>query len=938
MRLPFVTAAPLRQTLRQGLITWLAYTLSGLAAMTLAAPGSPVSQLYLAAGVGLGLVMGWGPVMLIAVGLGGVTVIVLAHAILHTPIGLGVVLAQALICGLGAALQAWLACRLTLGRHWPRDLELDRPFQIGCFLLRAGPIASLTNALISVPSMVALGLLPANAALKSAIGWWAGDTLGVMIGMPIVLTLVARPTLLWQARQKVVGIPLAIATVLLSLSIHYVQNWEFERETAVFERDVASTTKEVTLKLTSYLHALEALNGVYLSSDQVNRQEFAHASRYWLNTLQGIQALGWEERVPKAQIPAFEAQQRAEGMHHYRVFDRVQGTNEHREPKGPEVVAMRFVEPSATNERAMGLNILSLDVTRQAYEQALATQRATATRGFKLAQEIGNQLGVVVYHPVFQPTSSREDQPTQSPRVAKGTLFATLRMDDALRAMLQSMPSYLRACIVEGSGPQAVPLGGGPDCENGAWHTQPTLHRQIVPMTFAGAQWNLVVWASEPVPIIGRGTGSWMLAVGGAAFAAALGAMLLVISGHTRKTEAAAQQAQDQRLAAEAANRAKSEFLSRMSHELRTPLNAVLGFAQVMELDSHAPLPAPQQQRLRQIQQAGWHLLDMIDDVLDISRIETGSLRLSTEPVAIGQAIDQICKQLKDQAANLGIELIWPHDIPADWGVQADPGRLRQILQTLLDNGVAYNQRQGSVSVSVSRQQAANGSASMVITVKDTGMGMSADQVSQLFQPFNRLGREKQVPDGAGVGLAISRHLATLMGGELEADSREGLGATFTLTLPATVIDVTEPSQARQDHGPLSTPPESPRHVLYVEDNLVNSEVVRAALEDRPWIHLTVAPTIEQGLSALHNRLQGPRPDLILLDVHLPDASGQEFLRLVKANPETSDIPVVMISADAMPEQIEAALSAGAACYLTKPVQLAALLTQVDELLAQAAA
>ncbi|MDE2594395.1 MAG: CHASE domain-containing protein [Burkholderiales bacterium] len=938
MRLPSVTAAPLRQTLRQGLITWLAYTLSGLVAMTLAAPGSPVSQLYLAAGVGLGLVMGWGPAMLVAVGLGGATVIVLAHTIMHSPIGVGVILAQALICGSGAALQVWVACRLALGRHWPHDLMLDRPMQIGSFLLRAGPIASVTNALISVPSMVALGILPADAAFKSAIGWWAGDTLGVMIGMPIMLTLVARPQLLWQARQKVVGIPLAIATVLLSLSIHHVQNWELERETAVFERDVASTTKEVTLRLTGYLHALEALNGVYVASDDVNRREFAQAAHYWLNTLQGLQALGWEERVSAAQLPAFEAQQRAEGVHQYQVFDRVPGSSEHRKPSGPEVVAMRFVEPSATNERAMGLNILSTDVTRQAYEQAVATGHATATRGFKLAQEIGHQLGVVVYHPVFLPIRPHGAQATPTPPEVKGTLFATLRMDDTMRAMLQNMPSYLSACIVEGTGAQAVTLGGSPDCQSSAWLTQTTLHRRLVPLAFAGAQWNLVVWSTQPVPIVGRGTGSWLLAVGGSAFAAALGAMLLVISGHTRKTEAAAQEAQDQRQTAEAANRAKSEFLSRMSHELRTPLNAVLGFAQVMELDSHAPLPAPQQQRLRQIQQAGWHLLDMIDDVLDISRIETGSLRLATEPVAVGHAIDQICTQVKDQAANLGIELIWPHDVPSDWGVQADPGRLRQILHTLLDNGVAYNQRQGSVSVSVSRQQAADGSARMVITVKDTGMGMSADQVSQLFQPFNRLGREKQVPDGAGVGLAISRHLATLMGGELEAASREGLGATFTLTLPATVIEIPKTTPARPDPGPLSVPPESPRHVLYVEDNLVNSEVVRAALEDRPWIHLTVAPTIEQGLSVLHNRLQGPRPNLILLDVHLPDASGQEFLRLVKANPDTSNIPVIMISADAMPEQIEAALSAGAACYLTKPVQLAALLTQVDELLKQAEA
>ncbi|MGE5450578.1 MAG: CHASE domain-containing protein [Acidobacteriota bacterium] len=912
-----MTSAPLRQ----GLITWLAYTVSGLLALTLASPGSHVSQLYLAAGVGLGLALGWGPAILPAVGLGAASVIVLSHAFTHSGFGVGTITIQALVCGIGASLQVWLACRLTQGRDWPRDLELDRPWQIGCFFLRAGLIASATNALISVPTMVALGILPRGALVQSAINWWAGDALGVIIGAPIVLTLVARPEALWRARRRVVGVPLAIVTILLALLIQYLQKWDAEREASLFDRDVASTTKEVELKLNGYLNALEALHGVYLASDDVTRQEFEKASHYWLTSLQGLQALGWEERVSKADLPAFEARQRADGVPQYRVFDRVGETDARRPATGREVVALRFVEPRAINERAIGLNILSMDVARRAYEQALASDQATATRGFRLTQEVGQQQGVVVYRPV-----------SLGPKGAAGTLFATLRMDDTLGAMLQNMPGYLNACLQEGAPDHPVTLGGGPACRTVAPGAQ-ARHRRVIPLSFAGNQWSLVVWAAKPVPIVGLGTGTWILTAGGVTLAAALGTMLLVISGHARKAEAAAQEALAQRLAAEAANRAKSEFLSRMSHELRTPLNAVLGFAQVMELDSHTPLPPAQHQRLRQIQQAGWHLLDMIDDVLDISRIETGSLRLSTEPVAIGAAIDQVCQQVKDQAANVGIALIWPHDVPPDWGVEADPGRLRQILHTLVDNGVTYNQRQGSVSVSVSRQQAADDSARMVITVKDTGMGMSADQVSQLFQPFNRLGREKQIPDGAGVGLAIGRHLATLMGGELEADSREGLGATFTLTLPAAVIP--KASQATQDPGPQSVPPESPRHVLYVEDNLANSEVVRAALEDRPWIHLSVAPTIEQGLSVLHNRLQGPRPDLILLDVHLPDASGLEFLRLVKANPDTSDIAVVMISADAMPEQIEAALAAGAACYLTKPVQLPALLTQVDELLNQ---
>ena len=907
----------------RGLITWLAYTVTGVLALVTAQPGSPVAQLYLAAGVGLGLVMGWGPRMLWAVALGGACVTAIDHTLLQSPVGWAGFAAQALVSGLGAGLQVWVACRLTAGKTWPIELHLDQPGQIARFLLLAGPVACLINPVLSVSSMLALGIIEPKAALTSGFSWWAADTMGVLMCTPIVLTLVGQPLELWRSRQRIVGAPLLITTLLLGVAIHQVQRWGQEREAFLLDRDVSAITDEANLKLNGYIHALQALNGVYRASEDVTEDEFRQAAQYWLDQLDGIQALGWEERVPKAQLKAFENRQRQNGDSSYQVFDRVPNSTDRKPAQGPEVVAVRFIEPSHGNESARGLNILSLDVTKQAYERAIVAKQPTATAGFVIAQEKQNQLGVVVYQPVLDAS--------QKPR---GTLFLTMRMDDALQALLKGLPSYLNACLIERAPAGDKVLSGTEQCRT-AFEQVPIRHQRTVELIFAGNPWQLLVWAPQGVPMAGYSTASWVLTVAGVGFAAALGAMLLVISGHTRKVEAAVVQADDQRKDAEAANLAKSEFMSRMSHELRTPLNAVLGFAQVMEMDTGAPLPPAQQQRLKQIQQAGWHLLDMIDDVLDISRIETGTLRLSTESVSIGSAIEQVCAQAKHQADNLGIHLSWPQDVPPSWGVQADPGRLRQILNTLLDNGIAYNQRQGSITVSVSRQQAADGTSSMVLIVKDTGMGMSEDQMAQLFQPFNRLGREKDVPDGAGVGLAISRHLANLMGGQLEASSHEGRGATFTLTLPATHIASSAHHDVAADTGPASVPPESPRHVLYVEDNLANSEVVRAALSDRHWIQLSIAPTTEQGLTILHNRLQGPRPDLILLDVHLPDASGQEFLRLVKANPETNHIPVIMISADAMPEQIESALAAGATSYLTKPVQLPHLLSQVDSLLNQ---
>ena len=921
-----------RADLTRGLITWLAYTVSGLASLPIASPGSHVSQLFLAAGVGLALVIGWGPAMLIAVGLGSATVVACALLWFQPELPLHLLALQSATGMVGASLQAWVGWKLIGGkRNQPTVLELGQVSKVLQFLILSGPVACVTHAVISVQGMHWQGQLPAGPVLELTVRWWAGDTMGVLLATPIVLAWVGQPESLWRARRWVLGIPMVVATVVLGLAIRHVHQWDLERENALFERDVAALSNEVNLRLNSYLDALESLHGVYLASDEVNRHEFAAATDYWIQHLGGIQAIGWAQHVRRQDLASFEAKARREHHPDFRVFDFDERTGQTRPPAGDSWMVIRHVQPERSNQHALGLNILSRGAAQKTLERSLTLDDAVATPGFLLYMpgSTTQQMAVAVHRPVYSPPHSRgvsiEGSNTQ------GVVFVALRMDDALSTMLGSLPPYLGACLLERNDSDLRAIGGNQGCHQGHWGQQ-AAYRKAIPLQFAGANWQLVVWAHQQVPLVGRGTTSWWLTAGGVIAMAALCTLLLVISDHTRKLEAAMQEAEAQRQAAEAANEAKSEFLSRMSHELRTPLNAVLGFAQVMDIDKQAPLPPAQHQRLHQIQQAGWHLLDMIDDVLDISRIETGTLRLNTQPVAIGAAVTQVCDEIRAQAANVGVELNWPGDTPANWGVQADPTRLRQILHALIDNGITYNQRPGSVTVSVSFEpETRHGSSWVRIAVTDTGMGLSSEQLGLLFQPFNRLGREKLIPDGTGVSLTISRHLAKLMGGQLDAHSTEGKGSTFTLSLPGVVL----PSTAALESLPQPVPhaPVGTRHMLYVEDNLANSEVVRAALEAHPWIRLTIAPTIEQGLAVLHNRLQGPRPDLILLDVHLPDASGLEFLRLVKANPETSSIPVIMVSADAMPEQIETALAAGAACYLTKPVQINSLLQQVSQLL-----
>jgi signal transduction histidine kinase/CheY-like chemotaxis protein/sensor domain CHASE-containing protein len=916
----------------RGALTYAIYTAAGLLSLLVSTQGEGVSQLYIAAGFGLALVLAWGHPMAIAVGLGSATVSLvgdlwLRQVHLAWPQGLLV-----LVSGLGGGLQAWLAAKWIQGPDAQRALPLDSARQVARFLFIAGPAACLINATLSGWSMVALGVLAPSQWLPFVGGWWAGDTLGVLMGTPMLLTLVGRPNRLWRQRRIIVGVPLMVATVLLGVGIHMVQSWEEQRESAEFTQQAQATANAVKLRLNGYLAAIEAVRSVYDASDSVERDEFRRATTPWLTQLQGIQGVGWEERLPTVRLQEFEAAQRAEGLPDYRVFDWPNRSA----PAGHEVVAMRFVEPLIGNERALGLNILSRDVARQAYQRAVRENVAVATPGFKLTQETGQQLGVVVYRAVYRtPPQSAQEQDSAN----TGAIFMALRMDDALAAVLKGMPLYMRACLVDVTGTKPLVLSGGQPCQS---HTAANARLNLtIDLPFGGRQWALRLWTAEAVPISGGQGASWVFAIGGVAFAAALGALLLVITGTTERMAAAIDEARQQRAAAESANRAKSDFLSRMSHELRTPLNAMLGFAQVLGIDTLNPLNKVQQSRVDQIQQAGWHLLDMIDDVLDLSRIDSDSPNLHAERLALPEVLEAARHMVQSQAQHQQIALDLEVNIPPGWGVQADDTRLRQVLTSLMSNGVKYNKPGGRVHVQAAMLHPAGKPPVMQIVVADTGIGMSNLQLSQLFQPFNRLGRERLSPDGTGIGLVISRHLVQLMGGTLEVSSEEGQGSVFTVTLPAVALDMALPPTTVR---PAATPSESAlatkpivRHVLYVEDNAANTAVIEAALSSRPQIKLSLAATIEEGLAHVHDLVQGLVPELILLDVHLPDASGLDFLKLVKANPTTTRIPVIMISADATPEQIDACLKAGAACYLTKPLQISALLQQIDELLVRPA-
>jgi PAS domain S-box-containing protein len=1053
------SAAPFRQSPHWMLAlagTAIAYALVGWAALWLAIPPGYAAPLYPSAGIALACVLTFGWRMLPGVALGAFTVNALLAVERGSPDLASVVLLPVVIA-LGATLQAAVGAALV--RRFTRPpLTLSEPRDIAVFYGLGAAVACLISASVGTAALHFIAKQPAEMLWFTWWVWASGDTLGVLIAGPVLLTLIGRPRSEWVSRRLTVGLSLGVTTALIALGIKQVGHWEEARVLAGFERDAVHASSNLVAQLDLPLHALEALRGAYLASDEVTSDEMRRATAAWLAPGSHLQAMGWTELVGRADAPGYEARIRAlDDRPQFRVFDR---TDTGFTPQPNDLLAViRYIEPMAGNARALGVNARSIPEAQLAIDTAVRTNTPTATAGFRATQETADQTVVVIYQALYKGSPATVAERTGN---ARGVVFVTLRMGDALDSFRSALPQYLGVCIVD-TDPLAKRrrLAGPPECES---KNADLLH--VRPLPFAGRQWDLRVSAARSEVPDARERNALLFSLVGLMATAMLGALLLTVTGRTRRIEAAVKdrtaalqreisererteadlreseerfrnilnnvpigvvytdlhgnvkqvnprfcaltgyrseelmgmnvaelthpddrgqdfelseqlvrgeipiyrrqgryltrdnrmvwvqsivtmlpdvqglphrivgvveditehlrlaEAERAREIAEAANLAKSEFLSRMSHELRTPLNAMLGFAQLLELDQSHPLPAAQRPWVAQIQSAGWHLLDMINDVLDLSRIESGTLNLQTDKLDLREVIAAALPLVEQDARRRGI--IVTQSVPEDMAlVIGDSTRVKQILINLLSNAVKYNSDGGRIHIAtrVSHRD------TIELTVTDTGLGMTALQLTQLFQPFNRLGRERSALEGTGIGLVISQRLAELMGGALRARSTAGEGSSFILSLPR--AEAGDAAAAEMSDAKTTSSDYHQRCVHYIEDNETNVEVMRGILSRRPQVRFEVSITGLDGLAAIRAR----RPDLILLDMHLPDIDGLELLRHLKADPGTADIPVVVVSADALAAQIDAAMKAGAYQYLTKPVSVSQLLSVVDVVL-----
>ncbi len=1040
------------------LLTALAYALVGALALGLAGPPGYASPLYPSAGIALAAVLCYGRSALAGVALGSFAVNAGLGA-LRGQHGIGPALLPLLI-GVGAALQAGVGAAL-VRRYVAQPLVLSAPHDILRFGLLGALVACCVSPSLATPALLASGLISADGWPANWLTWWLGDSLGVLIGTPLALTLVGRPRVDWRSRRFTLGLPLLLALAVTAAGMLELQRLERQRVQASFERDADRLASAAEARLALPLHALQALHSVARMQPALDSAALRQASAWWLSPPHTLQAMGYSEWVGLTGLPAFEARAHVQGLPAYRVFDRDGGAARAGD-RG--VVALRLIEPPEGNLSALGVNALSIPAARAAILASRRSSAPAATAAFVLTQSAANDTGVVIYQALFA-----DGAVTEAARQAsfRGVVFVTLRTEAAMAGLATASQAYLRWCLLDAD-PQATlrRLAGPAGCDQATAAGLQT--RRTLTLAERALELRIAATAAA-VPGHDRETAG-LLALSALGATVMLGALLLTITGQSRRTEVAVQSRtadlrreirertaaeaalrdSEQRLRsildhaptgvmfldrqggliegnprlatmlgcttaelrgrsvleivhederervqrmrrelmagadsvvleplrlrgsgaagegglevratasalrsesgevvrmvgvvqditehlrllsseqalhrAEAASRAKSEFVSRMSHELRTPLNAMIGFAQLLGLDREPELPSHQREWTQQIQRAGWHLLEMINETLDLARIESGAVQLNLAAVAL-PALVAACRAMVAGPAKqreLRISETYASDATA---AIADATRLKQILTNLLSNAVKYNCQGGEVRVVVRRVGTAS-APQLEIAVADTGLGMTPEQQASLFQPYNRLGRDASGIEGTGIGLVISRRLAELMQGTLEASSAQGQGSTFTLRLPA--ADAAE--QPALNPAEDLPPPYQQRLVHYVEDNETNIEVMRGIFAQRPQIRLEVSMLGLDGLTAI----RASRPDLVLLDMQLPDISGLELLRHLKQDDTVADIPVVVVSADATPLHTERALTSGALHYVTKPLDVARFLQTVDAIL-----
>ena len=920
-------------------------------------PGYPV-YLFPAAGIALGMVYVYGPWVVPGVAIGAVGAVVVfaggwaqysnggwSSACLFT----GGKMAQACV-------GAWLLHRVEAGR--PLTLDSWRAVRRFTVAVMATCLVAASFAALAIRSRAPL---PSEALAHAWFTWWIGDVVGCLILTPLVLAFAGRPVAYWRPLRLRFALPHIALLLTVVLLIQRVAAWEAER----VKTNIAMRGEQFASQLRQQIIPVAQILQMAAWQTQASHDP-AHAladARRFVdpdNALP-IKGTGWLRTGPGgtrveglAPALAFELgplRDVADGLHAVAGETALVLQMPAATPTAPAADTLALVavlDAPALAQRARagippGLLLCLMAGSHDLFgerhcetndsRQALTHQRllepaalgwtalAIASTGYVSAQRDGTSAaltmaplaGVFLVGMLLLVSSARalssealfEDMIHHAPFGV--ALFGTGRRFVRVNPAYCEMTGYRREELLRMGADQLTHPEDLPDDRARIDDVAGPAVREMRYVRRDGR----IIRVREYNALRRDAAGEVDLA-------------LAVVHDITALAEVEQLRIEQQR--AEAASRAKNDFLSRMSHELRTPLNAMLGFAQLLRSDVVRPLDPQQMSEVVMIEQGGWHLLAMIDDILDLSRIESGTVRLSLEPVALAPLIGDCIALVSAAAQSAGVLLAVAPDAD-NCVVKADMTRLKQVLINLLTNAIKYNRAGGHVTIRAERV----GDDRVALTVYDDGLGMDATQLRSLFTPFARLGREFTQTPGTGIGLTITRHLIELMGADISVASQPGEFTRFTLMLLAardagtTSVPLAATTPAVADYAAA--------RVIYIEDNQVNAILMQAILGRRPQIALQVFETAREGMAAL---MADPGAiDLLLLDLNLPDADGLDVLRAIRRDPRSAALAVVTVSADALPAQVQASFDAGATALLTKPVNVDNTLRLVDRLISE---
>jgi len=960
-------------TLRRVLWVALAYAVVGALTVRFSLHFGVPSSIFPAAGIAVGAVCFWGAPMALGILLGRVLLSMLSAGTFGpSTYSLGV---EGLIA-LAVTLQA-LAGGLVARRAVGPAERLDTGAGVLRLLALVGPASCWIAPALGVQILTAAQRVSSADAAYTFYKWWAGDSLGAVLVVPLFYPLFAKPRDAWRKKGRVLLPALLGSLLLLSFALFLVSRWEKRRQIESFQAEgrrysdaVNNAVRALPLLARSLQSGLESA-----SVDPASQKALALFSTVQALAPGGAKA-GWlplDEPEPASGLVGIAARVRAAPEEAVVALALSDGGDDTAQT-GPRLVVATRADPGArTGAAFLALPADRLLAAGGASAKPLGACLVDTRSGTRLAGAAGCErahLGLLHQVPLAfgdgglalrltaRPDYAAIDRAMGIWAVEVVVLFGsaffvafllmvtgrTQRVEqlvaertDELQRSENRLRSVLDTAIVgiqylgldghiERMNPEGERITGYSSDEIRHLHVTSLAHpddaaegARMLSMLLSGQidrytrEYRLVRKDGSLMPVLVR-----VSLVRGED-----GRPLHAVSVLEDLTEAKRMQGIERaREAAEAANRSKGEFLSRMSHELRTPLNAILGFAQVMRLSEPRQLGSAQSAQLAHIERAGWHLLSMIDEILDLSRIEAGQLRLDVKPLD-AVAMARSASAMLASAADARGTLVHIRAAQPLIRVLADATRLQQVIVNLLSNAIKYGRAGGNVDVDLHPQGGV-----LALSVSDDGAGLSPQQLDSLYVPFNRLGQERTRTEGTGIGLVIARQLVERMGGRIEARSTLGVGSTFTVWLPLAPQDADVHGSTRPaglDGGSIAT-----ARILCIEDNEVNAVLLRAIFEHDPEVRLEMCDTAMQGLQ----RAQANPPDVILLDLNLPDMPGMDLIRALRAAPGLQHTRLIVVTADATAESRERAMQAGAHGYLTKPLDVAALRAEVERSLA----